>query len=79
MMEMLEKQGIISVNNKYEKAWNLNTSHKDLKDAVINFLIEERKKRFTYRISSDTAPPRYPNKLDYLILDEKDKPIDKKH
>lgn len=79
MMEMLEKQGIISVNNKYEKAWNLNTSHKDLKDAVIKFLIEERKKRFTYRISSNTAPPRYPNKLDYLILDEKDKPIDKKH
>ena len=73
---------IVGFRNIYVMVMSMYSKDKEKEDAEYEYykdMEEERKKRFTYRISSDTAPPRYPNKLDYLILDEKDKPIDKKH
>lgn len=78
MMVMLENQGIISANPKYEKAWTLCKKHDDLKLAVKNFLMEQRKKRYPTQ-SSVCPEPRYPNKLDYLVMDKNEKPIDKQH
>lgn len=78
MMEMLENRGIISANPKYEKAWTLCKKHDDLKLAVKNFLMEQRKKRYPTQ-SSVCPEPRYPNKLDYLVMDKNEKPIDKQH
>lgn len=76
MMTLLEEQGVISVNDEYEKAWNLYAKHEELEKAVIDFLKEEYEKKNPYR--SLSKAPTYPSMMDWFIIN-KDKPSDKKH